>query len=113
MFTDDWRTDFLKTIDSGNITDNNKSWDNRIANISLNFYDNGGGVAENIIDKIFEPYFTTKDDTGGTGVGLHMAKEIIEKQFNGKLSVTNEYFTIKNNKHFGACFHIKVPKNKT
>lgn len=62
--------------------------------------DSGGGVPLHIIDKIFDPYFTTKFESQGTGIGLYMAKMIIEKHFLGKLSVHN---TIN-----GACFEIRL-----
>jgi PAS domain S-box-containing protein len=51
--------------------------------------DNAGGIAERAIGKVFDLYFTTKVTTGGTGIGLHMAKSIIEKHMKGSLSVTN------------------------
>jgi PAS domain S-box-containing protein len=51
--------------------------------------DNAGGIAERSIGKVFDLYFTTKVTTGGTGIGLHMAKSIIEKHMKGSLSVTN------------------------
>jgi signal transduction histidine kinase len=51
--------------------------------------DNAGGIPERAIGKVFDLYFTTKEATGGTGIGLYMAKSIIEKHMKGSLSVTN------------------------
>lgn len=51
--------------------------------------DNAGGIADEITERIFDPFFTTKGAQGGTGVGLFMAKTIIEKNMGGRLSVRN------------------------
>jgi PAS domain S-box-containing protein len=62
--------------------------------------DNAGGIPEKVIGKVFDLYFTTKEATGGTGIGLYMAKSIIEKHMNGSLSATNV--------NGGAQFRIEV-----
>jgi signal transduction histidine kinase len=56
--------------------------------IVLKVSDDGGGIPRDVIDRVFEPYFTTKADTG-TGIGLYISKEIIESHMGGKLSVEN------------------------
>jgi C4-dicarboxylate-specific signal transduction histidine kinase len=70
--------------------------------IVLYIEDNGGGILVEPKGKIFEPYFTTKEDSNGTGIGLYMSKIIVEKNMKGKLKVKN----IKN----GAQFAIYIPK---
>ncbi|MDP3300614.1 MAG: HAMP domain-containing sensor histidine kinase [Sulfuricurvum sp.] len=65
---------------------------------TISIQDSGGGVPHHIVDKIFDPYFTTKFESQGTGIGLYMAKMIIEKHCFGKLSIYNT--------KEGACFEI-------
>ena len=72
-------------------------------NIFITCCDNGGGINDDVMDKIFNPYFTTKDEGKGTGIGLYMSKEIIEKHMDGKMSVFNT--------GDGVCFSIKLPTN--
>jgi len=59
-------------------------------NIQIIISDNGGGIKDEIIAKIFNPYFTTKFESKGTGIGLYMSKMIIEKSMHGSLDVKSE-----------------------
>ena len=74
----------------------------------IEIQDNAGGVNEDIIEHVFEPYFTTKHKSLGTGIGLYMSEEIVTKQLNGKLSVYNKSINYKNVNYFGACFRIEI-----
>ncbi len=75
------------------------------SNVYLEISDNGGGVKGIPIEKIFEPYFSTKMDKDGTGLGLYMSKIIIEEHCNGKIDVQN--------KDLGVAFKVTIQKDKT
>ncbi len=71
--------------------------------VALEIEDNGGGIEPGIMEKIFDPYFTTKETLNGSGLGLYMSKIIVEEHLSGTLSAKN-----KNN---GAIFTIILKKN--
>lgn len=67
----------------------------------LEISDNGGGIPCDIIDKVFDPYFTTKNSKEGTGLGLCMSKTIVEANCKGKISAINS--------KEGAIFIVTIP----
>ena len=76
----------------------------QLEHFNIKICDNAGGVDSKIIDKIFDPYFTTKHKKQGTGIGLYISKVIIEDSLNGELNVINN--------EYGACFNIKLNTRK-
>ncbi len=76
--------------------------------IIIGIKDNAGGINKNIIENIFEPYFTTKHQSQGTGIGLYMTHQIIEKHMEGTIVVKNTSYEYKNNRYNGAEFIIKL-----
>ena len=73
--------------------------------------DNAGGIKKEYLNKIFEPYFTTKHKSQGTGIGLYMTEEIITKHLNGHISVKNKAFVFNDKKYVGAQFRIMLNLN--
>lgn len=70
--------------------------------VIIEFEDNAGGIPSDIIGRIFEPYFTTKEEGKGTGIGLYMSYEIIKEKMNGSISAANT--------PNGVTFTIILPK---
>jgi len=75
----------------------------------IEIQDNANGINEKYINKVFDNHFTTKKDKGGSGIGLYMSKQIIEKSIKGKITVKNNYFSFENHNYKGACFIISLP----
>ena len=72
------------------------------AAVEITVCDNGGGIAPGVKEKIFEPYFSTKGEQRGTGLGLYMAKTIVEEHLNGTITVEN--------RDGGACFRVVLKR---
>ena len=70
--------------------------------------DNAGGIDEGIVHKVFEPYFTTKHQSQGTGIGLFMCREIINKHMNGQIEISNATFEFNNKSYRGALVKITL-----
>ncbi len=87
-----------KTVETPRITIRGSETSDRQ---SLSIMDNAGGIPDTVIGRIFDPYFTTKGEEKGTGLGLYMSKTIIETHCHGELNVSNL--------NGGACFNIVLP----
>jgi CheY-like chemotaxis protein len=72
--------------------------------------DSAGGVDNGTIDTIFDAYMTTKGSRG-TGLGLYMSKQFIERHMHGRLSVSNRSFAFEEREYFGASFEIIIPRD--
>ena len=78
--------------------------------IVITIKDNGGGIPDDIILKIFDPYFTTKHKSQGTGLGLHMTYNLIKDGMNGNIEAKNVKYKYENINYKGAEFKITLPK---
>ena len=77
--------------------------------IVIKIKDSGGGIPSSIVDKIYEPYFTSKHESIGTGIGLYMTNQIITKQYNGKIIVDNVVYNVEGKVLTGAEFKLVLP----
>ncbi|MDX9743376.1 MAG: PAS domain S-box protein [Arcobacteraceae bacterium] len=77
--------------------------------IEILLRDTAGGIADEIVAKIFEPYFTTKHQSLGTGLGLSMTYKIITQRHNGVIKATTDEFEYNGKKYRGATFLITFP----
>ena len=77
-------------------------------NALIGVIDNGGGICDEVLDRMFEPYFTTKHKSSGTGIGLYMSKQIIEKQMQGTINGANIAYTFQNAQHYEQCAMITI-----
>ncbi len=75
--------------------------------IELIIQDSAGGVEEEVLSKLFEPYFSQNKVHSGSGMGLFITKKIIENQFNSDITISNQSFTIHNQTYHGAHVCIK------
>jgi PAS domain S-box-containing protein len=78
--------------------------------IKLTILDNAGGIDEKLINRIFEPYFTTKHQSQGTGLGLSMTRNLIVEGMRGELNVENHTYSYNQETFTGALFTITLPK---
>jgi signal transduction histidine kinase len=106
-------TDILKTfkdkdIEKYIIIDVDKLDDERGI---ISIQDSAGGIPDDIINKIFEPYFTTKHQSQGTGLGLYMTHQIVTKM-GGTITVANQKFKYNNKEFVGAKFDIVLNLSK-
>jgi signal transduction histidine kinase len=77
--------------------------------VVITLKDSGGGISKDVIEKIFEPYYTTKHQSKGTGLGLYITYGIITEHFHGTITVENVSYDYMDFKLSGAKFVITIP----
>lgn len=77
--------------------------------VIIKIKDNAHGISNSALPHIFEPYFTTKDKTKGTGLGLNITYNLVTKGMNGTIEAYNVSFTYNKNEYTGAEFRIQLP----
>jgi signal transduction histidine kinase len=80
----------ITVIDEGNVVD-------------INYSDNGKGLTAEQLDKLFHPFFTTKRDQGGSGLGTHITYNLVRQTLGGSIQVSSEPGK-------GLAYHIRFPK---
>lgn len=76
--------------------------------IVVEIKDNAGGINQEYIHRVFEPYFTTKHKAQGTGIGLYMVKEILTRHMDGNIEVENSQYEYNGKSYIGAKFRITL-----
>jgi PAS domain S-box-containing protein len=103
--------DALKEIDGERYIFINTKKDTQ--NVKIEIKDNAGGIPKDILPKIFEPYFTTKHQSQGTGLGLSMVYSLVTEGMQGTIEVSNTTYTYNNEEYTGAQFIITLPLKAT
>ncbi|MGM0520035.1 MAG: transporter substrate-binding domain-containing protein [Campylobacterota bacterium] len=75
--------------------------------MSIQVVDNGGGIEPNVLRRVFDPYFTTKHQSQGTGLGLYMTHKIINESLNGSIEISNIEYKF-DGKYFEKCTQVEI-----
>lgn len=78
--------------------------------VTVTFQDNGGGIPDHLLKRIFEPYVTTKDKADGTGLGLYLCHQIVENLDEGKVWAENRSFELHGETRYGACICLQFAR---